>query len=273
MSRPGAEAQPPDQQPLVLPKRRPRVIPVLLLKDGLLHKPMKFKSPKYVGDPRVAVKIFNDKGADELALIDMGATVQRREPDYALIEEIVTESFMPVAYGGGVHTYDHAARILELGVEKIVLNTALTTNPILSEKVAEVFGAQSVIGCIDCRKSLFGGYSVYVEAGQKRCSGNPEDIARKIVSRGVGEIIVQSIDREGSGNGYDLALVRRVSSAVEVPVIALGGAGNPRHFKEAVDAGAAAAAAGSMFVFTGPRRAVLITYPQDAQLHAAFGTR
>jgi cyclase len=259
--------------PLHLPKRRPRVIPVLLLKEGLLHKPVRFKAPKYVGDPRVAVKIFNDKGADELVLIDMMATVERREPDYELIKEIATESFMPIAYGGGVHSYDQAARILELGVEKIVLNTALADNPDLSEQIAKVFGAQSVIGCLDCRKSLLGGYSAYVSAGRRRMAGKPEKIARRIVERGVGEIVLQSIDREGVGQGYDLALTRRVAAAVDVPVIALGGAGKVEHFREAVDAGAAAAAAGSMFVFTGPHRAVLITYPADEQLHRAFGTR
>ncbi|WP_293800233.1 AglZ/HisF2 family acetamidino modification protein [uncultured Bosea sp.] len=259
--------------PLLLPKRRPRVIPTLLLKDGLLYKPVRFKAPKYVGDPRVAVKIFNDKGADELVLADMTATIERREPDYELIKEIATESFMPIAYGGGINSYDQAARILELGVEKIVLNTALASTPALSEKIAGVFGAQSVIGCLDCRKSLLGGYSVYVEAGRRRMGGKPEDIAQRIVGQGVGEIMLQSIDREGTGQGYDLALVRRVAGAVDVPVIALGGAGNVDHFRDAIGAGAAAVAAGSMFVFTGPHRAVLITYPPDEQLHRAFGTR
>ena len=259
--------------PLNLPRRRPRVIPVLLLKGGLLHKPKQFSAPKYVGDPRVAVKIFNDKGADELALLDMTATTERREPDFALIEEIVSESLMPIAYGGGIRTYEQAARILELGVEKVILNSALVEVHDLSERIANVFGAQSVIGCLDCRKSFLGGYKSYVGAGQRSTGMKPEDLARKVAARGVGEIIVQAIDREGVGNGYDLALIKRVADAVDVPVIALGGARTPADFKQATDAGAAAAAAGSMFVFNGPHRAVLITYPTDEQLHAAFGTR
>lgn len=259
--------------PLNLPRRRPRVIPVLLLKGGLLYKPKQFSAPKYVGDPRVAVKIFNDKGADELALLDMAATPERREPNVALIEEIVSESLMPVAYGGGIRSYEQAARILELGVEKVILNTALIVLPELSERIAAVFGSQSVIGCLDCRKSFLGGYSAYIEAGQRRTGQKPEALARSIVARGVGEIIVQSVDREGTGSGYDTALIRRVAEAVDVPVIALGGAKTPADFRRATDAGAAAAAAGSMFVFNGPHRAVLVTYPTDAQLHAAFGTR
>jgi cyclase len=259
--------------PLHLPRQRPRVIPVLLLKGGLLHKPRQFSAPKYVGAPRVAVKIFNDKGADELALLDMSATPERRDPDFTLIEEIVSESLMPIAYGGGIHTYDQAARILELGVEKVILNTALVDEPELSERIANVFGAQSVIGCLDCRKSFFGGYGVFVEGGKRRAGMKPEDMARKIAARGVGEIIVQAVDREGVGEGYDLGLIKRVAEAVDVPVIALGGAKTPADFKKATDAGATAAAAGSMFVFNGPHRAVLITYPTDEQLHAAFGTR
>jgi cyclase len=180
---------------------------------------------------------------------------------------------MPVAYGGGIRAYDQAARVLELGVEKVVLNTALHDRPDLPGQIASVFGAQSVVGCLDCRKGFFGGYSVYVEGGRRKTGLKPEDMARRITALGVGEIVVQAIDREGTGAGYDLDLIRRVASAVDVPVIALGGAGHVRHFREATDAGAAAAAAGSMFVFTGPHRAVLITYPTDEQLHAAFGTR
>lgn len=264
---------PDELQPLRLPQPRPRVIPVLLIKDGLLHKPTQFKSPKYVGDPRVAVKIFNDKGADELVLIDIGATAERRDPDYALIQEIVTESFMPVAYGGGLHHYDQAARLLETGVEKIVLNSALVDQPELSEQVARVYGAQSVIGSIDCRKKFLGGYAAYVDSGRRRVGKKPAAFAKEIVDRGVGEIIVQSIDREGTQQGYDLPLIQQIAEAVDVPVIALGGASKISDFAAAVSAGAAAAAAGTMFVFNGPHRAVLITYPSDDKLEEVFGVR
>lgn len=261
-----------DLPPLNLPPLRPRVIPVLLLKNQLLHKPRQFKAPKYVGDPRVAVKIFNDKGADELVLLDMDATAQKREPNYSLIEEIVSESFMPVAYGGGVRSYAQAARILELGVEKVVLNTALLDLPDLSNEIARVFGAQSVVGCLDCKKGLFGGYSTYVENGRRKTGVAPEVMARRVTERGVGEIILQAIEREGLGAGYDLPLITRVADAVDTPVIALGGAGKVQHFREAAEAGATAVAAGSMFVFNGPHRAVLISYPNDEQLREGFAT-
>ena len=259
--------------PLDIPQKRPRVIPVLLLRDGLLYKPRKFKSPKYVGDPRVAVKIFNDKGADELVLLDISTTETGRSPDYDLIEEIVSESFMPVAYGGGISQFEHASRLMAIGVEKVVLNSILFENPNLSEEIAGVFGAQSVVGCLDCRKRIFGSYAVYTHNGSKHTALSPREAATVIADRGVGEIIVQSILHEGIGGGYDTVLIQMVSEAVDVPVIALGGASELGHFREAIHAGADAVAAGSMFVFTGPHRAVLITYPPDESLHQIFGTR
>lgn len=256
--------------PLGLPPVRPRVIPVLLLHKGQLYKPTRFKAPKYVGDPRNAVKIFNEKGADELVLLDMDASAQGRAPDYKLVEEIATESFMPVAYGGGVHNLEQARRVLGSGAEKVVLNTALFSNPGLSDEIASVFGTQSVVACADCRKQLFGGYKAFVSNGQRKLTGDLPQLVAGWQARGVGEIIVQAIDREGTRQGFDLELIRAVSGVASVPVIALGGAGDASHFKQAVDAGASAVAAGTMFVFNGPHRAVLITYPSEAVLAGLF---
>lgn len=256
--------------PLSLPPVRPRVIPVLLLHKGQLYKPTRFKAPRYVGDPRNAVKIFNDKGADELVLLDMDASAEGRSPNYKLVEEIVTESFMPVAYGGGVRTMEHARQVLGSGAEKVVLNTALLVNPGLTEEIASVFGAQSVVACADCRKQLFGGYKVVVTNGRYKLRGELDSLVNVWQARGVGEIIVQSVDREGLQQGYDLDLIRQVSQVAKVPVIALGGAGAASHFRQAIEAGASAVAAGTMFVFNGPHRAVLITYPNERSLSEAF---
>jgi len=256
--------------PLQLPPMRPRVIPVLLIKDGLLYKPQGFRAPRYVGDPRVAVKIFNDKGADELVLLDMSATQQRREPDYALIEEIVSESFMPIGYGGGIRSVDHAARLASLGVEKAIVNTAAVENPALIEEISGLLGASSTVVCIDTKRNLLGSYKAFTQNGTRATGMDPLAIARECVRRGAGEIIIQDMKREGSLAGYNIPLIKAVADAVDVPVVALGGAGKPEDFRAAVEAGAAAAAAGSMFVFQGPHRAVLITYPAQDVLDGVF---
>ncbi|MGN6516970.1 MAG: AglZ/HisF2 family acetamidino modification protein [Rhizomicrobium sp.] len=256
--------------PLQLPPLRPRVIPVLLLKDGLLYKPRAFKNPVYVGDPRVAVKIFNDKGADEIALLDMTATAEAREPDYQLIEEIASESFMPLAYGGGVRTVEQARRISNLGVEKIILNTVALEKPDVVSAVSALVGASSTVVCIDYRKQFLSSNRVYAESGKRKTEHEPVGFARAMAAAGAGEIILQDVDREGSMGGYNTAMIKAVAEAIDVPVVALGGAGNVAHFREATDAGAAAAAAGSMFVFQGPHRAVLITYPTEQKLDATF---
>jgi cyclase len=257
--------------PLQLPPLRPRVIPVLLLnKDGLLYKPRAFKNPVYVGDPRVAVKIFNDKGADEIVLMDMTATAEGREPDYQLIEEIASESFMPMAYGGGVRTVEQARRIASLGVEKIVLNTIASERPDVVASISALVGASSTVVCIDYRKHFLSGNKVYAESGKRKTEFDPVSFAKTMAAAGAGEIILQDMDRESSMAGYNISMIRAVSEAVAVPVVALGGAGNLSHLREATDAGAAAAAAGSMFVFQGPHRAILITYPSDAKLDTTF---
>ena len=252
---------------------RPRVIPVLLLRDSQLYKTVRFKNPRYVGDPRVAVKIFNDKGCDELILLDITATPQHRGPDYQLIEEIVSESFMPIAYGGGVSSADQARKIFSLGVEKVVLNSNAVDNPALIEEISAMAGASSTVVSIDVSRDWLRRSRVVTGCGQRKTSLEPVEWARGAVAHGAGEIVINSIDRDGAIEGYDLTLIKEISEAVDVPVVAVGGAGEESHLRQAVDAGAAAAAAGSMFVFHGPHRAVLITYPNEDKLSALFDRR
>ncbi|MGE5477361.1 MAG: AglZ/HisF2 family acetamidino modification protein [Bacteroidales bacterium] len=253
------------------PVFRPRVIPVLLLNRGGLYKTTCFGKPKYVGDPRNAVRIFNEKGADELVLLDIAATREGREPDYDVLAEIASEAFMPIAYGGGVHSVEQAARILSIGFEKIVLGTKAAENPDFVASVSAYCGAQSVVVCIDVKQDLLKRYRVVTESGRGKTKWNPVDLARRIADAGVGEIIVQSVDRDGRMCGYDLGLIRKIAEAVPVPVVALGGGATEDDLVSAVTQGAAAAAAaGSMFVFQGPHRAVLITYPNEARLDSLF---
>lgn len=238
-----------------------RVIPCLLLHHGGLVKTVRFKNPVYVGDPINAVKIFNDKEVDELMLLDIDATREGRGPNLDMLARIAREAFMPMAYGGGIRTLEDIQRVLSLGFEKVVLNTALLRDMSIVERAAERCGGQSVVAAVDVKKDLFRRVRVY-EHGSRRCvDRHPVDLALLAQQAGAGEIIVTSVDREGTGLGYDTELVRSMARAVSVPVIANGGAGKIPDLADAVDAGASAVAAGSLFVFHGPHRAVLITYP------------
>ena len=246
---------------------RPRVMPVLLLKGDLLYKTIKFSAPKYVGDPRIAVKIFNDKSCDELVLLDIMASREGKAPNLRLIEEIVTEAFMPVAYGGGVTSLQQARDIIRVGVEKIIINSRAIEEPRLLSEFASVFGVQAVVASIDVKKRMFGGYRVFTYGGTVNTKRDPVDVALSLEEAGAGEILINAIDRDGTFQGYDLELIRSVSDAVSVPVIACGGAGKLDDFKAAIhDAGASAVAAGSLFVFQLPHRAVLITFPREENL-------
>jgi cyclase len=237
-----------------------RVIPCLLLRGAGLVKTTGFKSPRYVGDPINAIRIFNDKEVDELVLLDITATPEGREPAYTTIADVASECFMPLAYGGGITSVEQARRILKLGVEKVILNTAAWRQPQLVTDASREFGAQAVVASIDVRRKLFGRYEVFVESGKAGTGVDPVDYARRMEELGVGEILLNAIDRDGTMRGYDLELLAKVSAAVGVPVIASGGAGSLADFGAAVRSGGAdAVAAGAMFVFHGPHRAVLIT--------------
>lgn len=243
---------------------RARVIPVLLLRGHGLVKTRKFKDPVYVGDPVNAVRIFSEKEVDELVILDIDATREGREPDFDLVAEIAGECFMPVAYGGGVCSLAHARKLIRAGIEKVVVNSATVQSQGFIREIADVFGSQAVVGSIDVRKTLLGGYRVHTRSGTQDTGLRPEDHAETLERAGVGEILLNSIDNDGQMAGYDLPLIKKVSGRVNVPVVACGGAGTIGHLRQALsEAGASAVAAGSMFVFHGKRRAVLINYPTD----------
>ncbi len=247
--------------------RRIRVIPVLLLKGQGLYKTVKFKEPKYVGDPINAVKIFNDKEVDELCFLDITATGENREPNYKVISEIASECFMPLSYGGGITNIEQASKLFSIGVEKIIISTAVHTNPGLVTELSTRYGAQSVVVCLDVKKSFLGKYEVYTHAGKKNSGKNPVQFALDMQKAGAGEIIINSIDRDGTMQGYDTDLLHKVASQLEIPVIACGGAGSVEDLGKAIVQGhASAVAAGSMFVFHGKHRAVLISYPSSKDL-------
>jgi cyclase len=250
--------------------RRTRVIPTLLLRGAGLVKTTAFRNPVYVGDPINAIRIFNEKEVDELVLLDITASRTGKGPAFATIENIASECFMPVAYGGGISSVEHIRKVLGSGIEKVVINSAALRHPDLVRDAAREFGSQAIAVSIDVKRRLFGRYEVYGEGGSKATGHDPVAYARKMQDLGAGEILLASIDRDGTMTGYDLELVSRVAAAVGIPVIASGGAGKVADFVDARRTGAAAVAAGAMFVFHGPHRAVLITYPSQAELSAAL---
>ena len=248
---------------------RPRIIPILLYDDGDLVKTVQFGKRTYLGDPINAVKIFNRKGIDELSVLDIGATKNKREPDFELLRDIASEAFMPLSCGGGVTTVEQVRELLAIGYEKVVFNTALIRDPSLIQNAADYFGKQSIVASIDAKKSN-GEYLCAIADGTELIKKSPVDLAKEAERLGAGEIIINSIDQDGMMNGYDLDLVRSVSNAVTVPVTAVGGARGIRDLKTVLEEGHAhAAAGGSMFVYYGRLKAVLITAPTEKELLAA----
>lgn len=241
---------------------RKRVIPCLLLQDRGLVKTVKFKNPKYVGDPVNAIRIFNEKEVDELVLLDIDASRQNREPDYELIQEVAGECFMPICYGGGVKTLEQAEKIFALGIEKIAVNTAALEDIDLLRRIADKFGSQSVVCSVDCKKSLFGKYTVYSHSGTRDTKISPVEWVKKAEAAGAGEVFLNAIDRDGTQQGFDIPLIQAVVKAAHIPVIACGGAGSIADLNEPFElANVSAVAAGSFFVFHGKHKAVLISYP------------
>ncbi|PZQ89701.1 MAG: imidazole glycerol phosphate synthase subunit HisF [Leifsonia xyli] len=252
----------------------PRVIPVLLVSDGYLVKPVKFKGDQYVGDPINAVRIFNEKQVDELVICDIDASVSGKGVNYGLIEEIASEAFMPVGYGGGVASAAEAKRITGIGIEKVVLNTAAVASPDVVTEISDALGSSSTVVSIDARKKVLGsGWDTFIRRGSTKVGRSPAELAVRAQELGAGEVLISSIDRESARSGYDLPLIRSVAEAVTVPVIALGGAGEFSDFAPALDAGASAVAAGTMFVLNGKHRAVLISYPTPAQVRSLAGAQ
>lgn len=247
---------------------RSRVIPCLLVRNKGLVKTVQFKESKYVGDPINAVKIFNEKEVDELIVLDIDATKEGREPDFKMIQNLANESRMPLCYGGGVKTVEHAKQIIHLGAEKVALSSAVIENPSLVVDMANAVGVQSVIIVLDIKKKgLLGKYQVYTHNGTKSTGKTPKELAMKFEKLGVGEIVINSIDADGMMKGYDLKLIDIIRSSINIPMTVLGGAGNLDHIKEIIKKyKVIGVAAGSLFVFKGKYKAVLINYPNRTEI-------
>jgi cyclase len=245
----------------------PRVIPVLLLDDEQFVKTTRFAAPVYVGDPVNVINLFNRFEVDEIVLLDVRATVRKTEPSLDLIRELASECWVPLTYGGGITTVDEVGEILSAGVEKVVFGTGLVDRPGVVEAAARKYGSQAVVAAVDVRGQP-GSWSVFVESGGRLVGSDPAAFARSAQGLGVGEILVTAVDREGTMSGFDNELVRTVASAVSVPVVAHGGAGKREDLAEPIRNGASAVAAGSIFVFRGVERGVLINYPNRPDLEA-----
>ena len=241
---------------------RPRVIPTLLIDEGNLVKTKQFKKPNYLGDPINAIKIFNEKNVDELCVLDISATRQGRQPNIKLLEKMASEAFMPLSYGGGITTPDQIKDIFFAGYEKVVLNTIAVKNPDIVLEAAEYFGSQSIVVSIDYRRS-WSREKCYIVDGTEKTKYTPREMALEAQRLGAGEILLYSIERDGMRTGFDIETIRDVASSVNIPLIACGGAKNIKDLKKALEAGANAVAAGSIFVYFGDRDAVLINFPEE----------
>jgi imidazole glycerol-phosphate synthase subunit HisF len=244
-----------------------RVIPVLLLKGNGLYKTVQFKNPVYIGDPINAVKLFNDKEVDELCFLDIEASKNKKEPNYELLAKIIDEAFIPFGYGGNITNVEQVRKLLKMGIEKVVINTAAFENKNLIPELYQRFGASTIVAAVDVKKNLFGKYELYSHDGTKSQKGNVYEYCEQLEKAGAGELLVNSIDRDGKMNGYDINLIKEIANRVGIPVIACGGAGNLGHISDcSTQTNAAAFAAGSLFVYHGPHKAVLINYPTQKEL-------
>ena len=246
---------------------RPRIIPVLLLKGNALVKSKGFKDFRYIGDPINAVKVFNDLKADELVFLDIEATKEKRTISSELVRQVGEEANMPFAVGGGIRNLDEIKNIIAKGAEKVIINTCAVENPKFIREASDNFGSSTIVVCVDVKKKFFSGEVVWSNSGSKSSKYSPKDFAKIIEDNGAGEIIIQSINKDGTMSGYDLDLIKEISTTVTIPVVALGGAGNLEHMIEAYKKGfASALAAGSLFVFQGPNKGVLINYIEKSDL-------
>ena len=243
-----------------------RVIPSLLMMDGGLVKTHRFKRPQYVGDPINAIRIFNEKEVDELLLLDISATKEHRQPDWELLDQIAGECFMPLCYGGGVKTIEEAKTIFALGVEKVCLQTGAFSDYSFISRLSERYGSQSIVVSIDIKRDWLGRYKLFDYTRGKTVSRSWKEVLKSVVKFGAGEVIINLVNNEGTMAGVDIGLIRECCTGTAIPVIATGGVGSLEDIKLAIQAGASAVAAGAYFVFQGPHRAVLITYPQYSDL-------
>jgi cyclase len=246
--------------------RRTRVIPVLLLRGGGIYKTVEFGKPLYIGDPLNTIRLFNDLEVDELVILDINASKENTCANLDLLGELASEAFMPVGYGGGIKTVDHVSQVLRLGIEKIILNHALYKNPGLITECANRFGSQSVVVNVNYVQKMLSGRRIYDHVSGKTLTMTPIEAAVQAVKLGAGEVLLTSVDRDGKMQGMDVSMIADVSKNIVVPLIACGGAGSLEHLRDAQMAGASAIAAGSMFVFRGKQRGILISYPPESEL-------
>ena len=248
-----------------------RVIPVLSFKDegtGII-KTQKFKNPTYLGDILNAVKIFNEKEVDELVILDIFATKQNREPNFERIKMVATECFMPLSYGGGIKTLNHIEKAFNQGIEKVIICSE-ADNINLIKEASKIYGSQSIVVCVDIKKNIFGKYRAYKKSGTELINSSISDYIQSLIVNGAGEVILHFISNDGQMTGYDLDLLKNISKLIDIPIVVLGGAGNLQDFKLAVENGASAVAAGSLFVFKGKHKGVLINYPSQIILEKLF---
>ena len=250
---------------------RPRVIPCLLLRNKGLVKSVKFKDFRYIGDPINAVRIFNAKEADELVFLDINASTENRQLPLDLIEKIGGEAYMPFTVGGGIRSIEDIRALLSVGAEKVAINSCAVENPQFIRQAADIFGSSTIVVSIDAKKKMFGGYEVYTRGGKKSTGADPVKLAIQMAEMGAGEIMINSIERDGTMAGYDIDLIKQVANSVTIPIIACGGMGKLADIAAATREGkASAAAVGSYFVYHGKRRAVLINFPSHDELNSLF---
>jgi cyclase len=250
---------------------RPRIIPILLIKEKALVKSIQFKNHKYIGDPINAVKIFNDLKADELVFLDIEASRQKRLISLDFVKTLAEETNMPFAVGGGIRTIDDIQKLIAAGAEKVIISEAAFENPEFIARAVESFGSSTICICIDVKKNFFGKQKTYTMNGSKSSNYSALEFAKLMEKKGAGEIIIQSIDKDGTMEGYDLTLISEISNAVTIPVVALGGAGTFEDLKTAKVVGnASAMAAGSLFIFQSKKRGVLVNYPDKTEISRNF---
>lgn len=245
---------------------RNRVMPCLLLSNSRLVKTIKFRNPAYIGSPINAVMIYNEKEVDELIFLDITSTTENKPPPYKIISEIATECFMPFSYGGGIKDIGTIKKIFALGAEKVIINSYAVENPHLIKEASDRFGSQSIVVSIDVKKTATGKYTIFTRSGRNATGLDPIQFAVQMEKMGAGEIFLNSIDRDGVMEGFDLELIKKVSKAINIPLIACGGAGEYKDLGMAIKAGASAVAAGSLFMYQGKNRSVLINFPSHEEL-------
>ena len=245
---------------------RSRIIPVLLIQNKGLVKTCNFKNPVYLGDPINAIKIFNEKEVDELIILDIEASKNGKGINWNMISRLNQEAFMPLGYGGGIKNIQDIKKIIKLGYEKVILNSAALENPDLLKEASEIIGSQSLVVCVDIKKNINGSFKVYSHQNHKITNLDPVAYIKTLEANGTGEVVVQSVDREGTYSGYEISVLKEISGQIKIPVIALGGASGLADIKAILKTDISAAAAGSIFVFFGRLKAVLISYPSSEEI-------